>query len=190
VKPGFRSPKQNKNNVNPSQSFAETNLIRRESMSLEQRKAALGLNTDDGKKNLYKIAPTTTPLTGLTNNNSHTNPYKAKTTGSNSNIEPLSPPPSSSSTSPPPPSSSSSSSSFASAPPVTSSAGITNSESLVVEALYDHQGDTSDGELSLVCGARYIIINSQKPDGWWEAYKEDDPSQKGLVPSNFLKKVS
>jgi len=44
--------------------------------------------------------------------------------------------------------------------------------------------------LSLVGGARYVITDSQDTEGWWEAYKEDDPSQKGLVPSNFLKKIT
>jgi len=122
------------------------------------------------KKNLFKVAPSGGPGSTTTNN-----PYKVKlnSTGSNNNNEvPLSPPP--------PPSTSVS----LPAPTTPTTAGLH-----VVEALYDHQGDTNDGELSLALGARYVIIDSSKPDGWWEAYKEDDPSQRGLVPSNFLKKV-
>jgi len=70
-----------------------------------------------------------------------------------------------------------------------SGGGGTTSSAMIVRALYDHVGESEDGELSLVEGARYIVTDSSDLDGWWEAYKEDDPSQKGLVPSNFLQRV-
>eukprot|EP00808_Paulinella_micropora_P025565 g23755.t1 len=60
----------------------------------------------------------------------------------------------------------------------------------MVSALYNHEGDKEDGELSLRAGQRLVIIDDTDPDGWWVARTIDGlVSEEGLIPMNFVKKI-
>ncbi|XP_067655131.1 sorting nexin lst-4-like isoform X3 [Haliotis asinina] len=55
-------------------------------------------------------------------------------------------------------------------------------------ALYDFDGDTQNGELSLAAGETVYVLRQDIGEGWWEA--KNSRGEQGLVPESYLEVVS
>ena len=63
----------------------------------------------------------------------------------------------------------------------------------IFKALYDYTPQ-SEGELAITEGSLLYILNKDGGDGWWKAKKkatgDDEEEPEGLIPENYVEKVS